>query len=141
MVNQKIRQFVTLRAFGCCEYCMSQEKYASQLFSIEHIFPLVFGGDYDLENLALACQGCNNFKFTKLTALDIETNTLAVLFNPRKGKWTDHFQWNDHFTVIIGTTPTGRVTIKALQLNRDNLINQRIMYRSYGVHPPKQSLV
>ena len=137
MVSLKVRQFVTNRASGCCEYCMSQENYASQSFSIEHILPLALGGDDDLENLALACQGCNNFKFTKLSALDSETNTVVSLFNPRKNRWNDHFQWNKHFTVIIGTTPIGRATIKALQLNRDNLINQRIVYRAYGIHPPK----
>lgn len=140
MANKQIRQLVTERAYGCCEYCMSQEKYASQNFSIEHIYPLARGGDYELINLALACQGCNNFKFTKLTALDFETNTIVPLFNPRQDKWTEHFEWNDHFTIIIGTTPTGRATVKALQLNRDNLINQRIVYRVYGIHPPKQSL-
>jgi 5-methylcytosine-specific restriction endonuclease McrA len=71
MANPKVRQFVTDRALGCCEYCMSQEKYASQSFSIEHIFPVVLGGETDFENLSLACQGCNNFKFTKVSALII----------------------------------------------------------------------
>ena len=140
MVSPKIRKYVTTRALGCCEYCMSQEKYASQSFSIEHIFPAVLGGDDDVENLALACQGCNNFKFTKLQAIDNETDTHVPLFNPRKDRWVEHFEWNNHFTAIIGITPVGRATIKALQMNRDNLINQRIVYRAYGIHPPKQSL-
>ena len=120
---------------------MSQENYASQLFSIDHIFPAVFGGSDDVENLALACQGCNNFKYTKLEAIDSETDTFFPLFNPRKEKWIDNFQWNDHFTVIIGITPVGRATVKILQMNRDILINQRIVYRAYGIHPPKQSLL
>jgi hypothetical protein len=141
MANQKIRLFVTTRAFGCCEYCMSQEKYASQSFSIEHIIPQILGGTSDFENLALACQGCNNFKYTKLTALDNETSNVVTLFNPRQHKWTEHLQWNNHFTVVIGITPIGRATVKALQLNRDNLINQRIVYRAYGVHPPSHSLI
>ena len=141
MANPKIRLLVTERAFGCSEYCMSQEKYASQSFSIEHIIPQILGGTWDVNNLALACQGCNNSKFTKLTALDTETNTKVPLFNPRQHIWTDHFEWNSHFTVILGITPIGRATIKAIQLNRDNLINQRIVYRAYGVHPPPQSLI
>ena len=101
MVSLKVRQFVTNRASGCCEYCMSQENYASQSFSIEHILPLALGGDDDLDNLALACQGCNNFKFTKLSALDSETNTVGPLFNPRKNKWNDHFEWNKHFIKLL----------------------------------------
>jgi hypothetical protein len=140
MVNHKIRQLVTTRAHGCCEYCMSQEKYASQSFSIEHILPKIRGGDLELINLALACQGCNNFKFTKTTAIDPETNRLVPLFNPRQDNWTTHFGWNDHFTVVIGLTDVGRATVRALQLNRDKLINQRIVYRAYGVHPPAHSL-
>ena len=141
MANQKTRQIVTLRAFDCCEYCMSQEKYASQSFSIEHIYPKILGGDEDIENLALACQGCNNFKFTKTSAIDPETQSSVPLFNPRLDKWTTHFKWNDRFTAIIGLTSVGRATVKALQLNRENLINQRIVYRAFGIHPPKHTLV
>lgn len=141
MVSQKTRQLVTSRAFGCCEYCMSQEKLSSQSFSIEHIYPKVFGGDEALENLALACQGCNNFKFTKTLAIDPDTKIDVPLFNPRQDKWSIHFSWNDRFTAIISLTATGRATVKALQLNRENLINQRIVYRAYGIHPPKHSLL
>lgn len=140
MANHKIRLAVTNRAWGCCEYCMGQEKYASQAFSVEHIYPVALGGNSDLENLALACQGCNNFKFTKLTALDPDTQTPVPLFNPRKDTWTNHFEWNVQFTVILGKTPTGRATVLALQLNRDGLINQRIVYKAFGVHPPPHSL-
>ena len=141
MVNKKTRKLVSERAYGCCEYCMSQENYATQLFSVEHIFPLALGGNSDLENLALSCQGCNNFKFTKLTAFDKETNDLVPIFNPRKDVWTEHFRWNERFTVIIGLTPIGRVTVQTLRLNRNILINQRIVFRKYGIHPPKQSLL
>jgi len=65
------RQQVTERANGCCEYCMSQQKYASSTFSIEHIQPVAKGGSNKLDNLALASQGCNNYKYTKVTAADI----------------------------------------------------------------------
>jgi hypothetical protein len=140
MANYKLRQLVTDRAYGCCEYCMSQEKFSSQSFSLEHIFPKILGGSDDLENLALACQGCNNFKFIKIMVFDKETNTEVFLFNPRQNNWQDHFEWNSNFTVIIGLTSIGRVTVDALQLNRDNLINQRIVYRAYGIHPPLHTI-
>ena len=141
MTNYRIiRQLVTDRAYGCCEYCMSQEKFSSQSFSLEHIYPKIFGGDDDLSNLALACQGCNNFKFTKIKILDKETNSEIFLFNPRQDKWQEHFGWNENFTVIIALTTVGKVTINELQLNRDNLMNQRIVYRAYGIHPPQHSI-
>ncbi len=138
MANYKLRQFVTDRAYGC-EYCMSQEKFSSQSFSLEHIFPKILGGTDDLDNLALACQGCNNFKFTKIKVIDKETNTEVFLFNPRMNSWQDHFKWNSNFTVIIALTPIGRFTVDALQLNRDNLINQRVVYHAFGVHPPSHT--
>jgi HNH endonuclease len=140
MASYKLRQFVTERAFGCCEYCMSQEKFSSQSFSLEHIFPKILGGNQEPDNIALACQGCNNFKFTKIQIIDKETNTDTLLFNPRQDEWTEHFEWNHNCTVIIALSAIGRVTVEALQLNRDNLINQRIVYRAFGIHPPKHSV-
>jgi len=135
-----IRQFVAERAFGCCEYCLSQEKYASHPFSVEHILSKFSGGSDGVENLALACQGCNNFKFTKTEALDPKTGKPAPLFNPRQHLWKEHFAWNENFTVIIGLSPTGRATVNTLKLNRDFLLNQRALYRAYGVHPPAHTL-
>jgi hypothetical protein len=140
MANYKLRQFVTERAFGCCEYCMSQEKFSSQSFSLEHIFPKILGGNQDIDNLALACQGCNNFKFTKIKIIDKDTETETSLFNPRQDEWTEHFGWNHNCTIILGLSAIGRVTVDALQLNRENLINQRIIYRAFGIHPPKHSI-
>jgi hypothetical protein len=140
MANYKLRQFVTERAFGCCEYCMSKEKFSSQSFSLEHIFPKILGGNQDIDNLALACQGCNNFKFTKIKIIDKDTETETSLFNPRQDEWTEHFGWNHNCTIILGLSAIGRVTVDALQLNRENLINQRIIYRAFGIHPPKHSI-
>jgi len=119
---------------------MSQQKHASCNFSIEHILPIAKGGSNELENLALSCQGCNNIKHMKQVGIDPETEKKAKLYHPGKDKWTDHFEWNENFTVIIGRTPTGRATIIELRLNRNFLINQRTVYRSYGAHPPKHSL-
>lgn len=54
-VTAALRQQVMTRARGCCAYCLSQAKYATQAFSVEHIVPRARGGVTDLENLALAC--------------------------------------------------------------------------------------
>ena len=141
MANLNIRKLVSDRAEGCCEYCMSQEKFSSQAFSIEHIHPLSLGGNNNPDNLALACQGCNNHKYTKTFVPDPETGQDVLLFNPRTDTWLDHFQWNENHTVIKGLTPNGRATVLALKLNRDFLINQRIIYRAYGIHPPRHSVL
>lgn len=136
-IKDKVRQ----RAEGFCEYCLSQEKYASQGFSVDHIIPKKAGGSDDPGNLCLACQGCNNFKYTKTEALDPTTGEVVPLFNPRIDLWKEHFQWNENFTIIQGLTPIGRATVNALKLNRELLLNQRVLYRTYGIHPPKHTLV
>jgi hypothetical protein len=139
--KQQTRFLVNERAKGCCEYCMSQEKYASQAFSIEHIHPEALGGSHDLENLALACQGCNNYKYTKVKAIDPESGQIVDLFNPRQDLWVEHFSWNENFTVIIGISSKGRATVSTLRMNRDFLINQRILFRQHNIHPPEHSLL
>jgi hypothetical protein len=38
-VTTELRQQVIDRAHGCCEYCRSQARFATQSFSVEHIIP------------------------------------------------------------------------------------------------------
>jgi len=64
------KRAVIRRAQGCCEYCHSQARYATQSFSIEHIVPRDKGGATTLDNLALSCQGCNSHKYNKITGFD-----------------------------------------------------------------------
>ncbi len=66
----QLKETVRLRAKNCCEYCYSQEKFATQSFSVEHIYPMSKGGQTVLDNLALACQGCNNYKYNKTEGID-----------------------------------------------------------------------
>lgn len=139
-ISDSFRSKIAKRANGCCEYCMSQQKYASYTFPVEHIIPSIKGGSDKLNNLALACQGCNSYKYTKTVAIDPISEKEVSLFHPRKQEWADHFKWNENFTVIIGISAIGRATIHALHLNREFLINQRTIYRAYGVHPPSHSI-
>ncbi|HFA48919.1 MAG TPA: HNH endonuclease [Bacteroidetes bacterium] len=134
--KKKVRE----RARGYCEYCMSQEYYASQAFTIDHIIPLILGGLNELLNLCLCCQGCNNFKYTKIKSIDPKTQKMVQLFNPRTNSWKDHFKWNENHTVIIGITKTGRSTVEALKLNRTYLLNQRVLYIAHGIHPPSHTV-
>lgn len=63
-ITAQQKRAVFERAEGCCEYCRSQVRFAVQPFSIEHIVPRSRGGKTNMDNLALACQGCNNHKYT-----------------------------------------------------------------------------
>ena len=135
-IGSALRSKIVKRARGCCEYCRSQAKFGMQSFSIEHIVPNSKGGKSDENNLALACQGCNNRKYTKIEGIDPVTGEKVALFNPRTQKWQEHFAWNGDFTFIIGITPTGRVTVEEIGLNREGLVNlRRILYEA-AEHPP-----
>lgn len=77
--SARLRTQVSERAKNCCEYCLSQARFAPEVFSVEHIVPRAKKGQTSLNNLALACQGCNNHKYTHTEAID-----------PVSGKWC-HF--------------------------------------------------
>lgn len=136
MISVKDKKFVAHRANYCCEYCQSQQRYAAVPFSVEHIIPVSTGGSDRPNNLALACQGCNNHKYNHTHALDPISGDNVSLFHPRKMMWKDHFAWLDDFTWIIGLTPTGRATVEKLRLNREGLVNLRSVLVLVNRHPP-----
>jgi len=105
------------------------------LFQLNISFRAPEAADH-LDNLALACQGCNNRKYSDIDAIDPVSGERVPLFHPRQHQWKDHFAWNDDFTMVIGLTPTGRATIEKLWLNRDGVVNLRHALRSIGAHPP-----
>lgn len=135
-IPAKLQRLVKERAFGCCEYCVSPESHATQSHSNEHIFPETLGGETAADNLALACQGCNNKKYNKTEAADPVGEEMAPLFHPRKDDWSEHFAWSPDCFRLIGLTPTGRATIAALDLNRPGVINLRRSLFRDGLHPP-----
>ncbi len=133
----ELKRLVIERAEETCEYCLSQARFALGSFVFEHIVPLSRGGETIAENLALACQGCNNYKYIKIEGLDPISAQLAPLYHPREMLWSEHFAWSDDTTLIVGLTPTGRATIVTLRMNREGLVNLRRVLRMTGQHPPK----
>jgi HNH endonuclease len=131
-----LKKLVFDRAKGNCEYCRSQAKFAVDPLVMEHIYPLSRGGKTIDSNLALACQTCNNCKYTKITAPDPVTGEEVPLFNPRSMKWHDHFTWTPETTKMLGLTPTGRATIELLETNREGVMNMRHVLALMGFHPP-----
>ncbi len=131
-----LRQLVFDRAQGYCEYCRSPARVALETLAIEHILPVSRGGKTVAENLALACQGCNNYKYTKTEAVDPVSAQAVPLYNPRQMNWVEHFAWNGDTTLMLGLTPTGRATVNALRINRTGVVNLRQLLRDAGQHPP-----
>ena len=81
------------------------------------------GGQTEEGNLALSCALCNQHKGTDLASIDPQTGEITPLFHPRRDRWADHFRLSGaRFEAL---TPTGRVTIRLLQLNHADRIEER----------------
>ena len=132
----QLREQVTKRADGHCEYCRSPVKFAVQSFECEHIIPVVSGGQTTSDNLAFSCGGCNRCKAAKTLGFDPDSRQTAPLFHPRQQNWQDHFTWSADFSLVIGLTATGRATIHTLRLNRPGVVNLRQVLILADEHPP-----
>jgi hypothetical protein len=136
-ISVKLKREIITQARGCCEYCRSQVKFSPDPFSVEHIIPRAKGGTSKANNLALACQGCNNRKYIHTEARDPVTGELAPIYHPRRQRWIEHFTLNSDLTLVIGLTPTGRATVERLQLNREGVVNLRALLAAIDKHPPQ----
>lgn len=141
-VLQKVRQLVRERANYLCEYCHSWEEASASRFEIDHIVPRSLGGADNPENLALACQRCNGYRYNFTTGVDPQTQAVVPLFNPRDSSWSKHFRWTADGLKIVGITPTGRATCDRLDLNdaRHNqgwILKARRFWVKGGWHPPE----
>ncbi len=118
-LSESTRQSVRQRAGNRCEYCHSPQSYVFGWLQIDHILPVAKGGSDDEGNLCLACEFCNQYKWTQTEGIDYQTGEQVPLFNPRQQLWEDHFSWSVDGVEIIGMTAIGRATVLALRLNND----------------------
>ncbi len=121
---------------GYCEYCILPSNFSTDYFHFEHIIPLALNGKTEFNNLARSCGICNNNKRDKVSHIDPLSKQIVRLYHPREDNWMNHFQWSDNDLHIVGKTPTGRVTVDLLKLNRLNAINLRKLLKMAGLHPP-----
>ena len=119
-----------------CAYCYTTEANTGQPMTVDHIVPQAQGGETTFDNLCFACRRCNEFKGSVTRAQDPLTGETVALFHPRQQKWSDHFQWNDTGTLLIGLTAIGRATIVALNVNNHVIVDARRRWVSIGWHPP-----
>jgi hypothetical protein len=131
-----LRRRIRSHFADCCAYCRTAEKLTVAIFEFEHIIPRSAGGDTVFANLCLACPTCNRYKADRTAVEDRDTRRVLSLFHPHREAWLDHFRWNEDATKIIAATPTGRVTIAALRMNRPQLVRVRRMWVAMAEHPP-----
>ncbi|AFY81296.1 HNH endonuclease [Oscillatoria acuminata] len=133
-----LRQLVIQRAMNRCEYCGLSQLGQVATFHIDHVIPVVAGGETIAQNLALACVSCSLRKGARQEIEDPETREMVSIFNPRQQKWNTHFAWNR--VEVMGLTATGRATVKALNLNRSTLLAIRAEEELRGRHPPLEDM-
>lgn len=136
-ISVKVRKRVATRAKHQCEYCRIRELIAGIPFEVEHILPEAKDGGNDESNLCYACPRCNRYKGATTHTLDKVTGEFAPLFNPRQQLWEEHFAWQENGLYILGLTPTGRATVKALQMNNSFVVRSRQVWIEAGWHPPQ----
>jgi hypothetical protein len=96
-ISKALRQQVTERAKGCCEYCQTAQAIVIEMV-IDHVVPESAEGKTQLDNLCLACISCNTFKHDFQTEIDPITNEQVSLFNPRIQKWHKSCRNVGHWT-------------------------------------------
>lgn len=133
-IRASLRRLVIQRADNRCEYCGISQIGQVATFHIDHIVPVVAGGETIAENLALACVSCSLRKGARQNLEDSETSEVVSIFNPRQQAWKEHFDWNG--VQVVGLTATGRATVQALDLNRATMLAIRAEEELLGRHPP-----
>ncbi len=125
-------RIVRVRADGRCQYCLMHESLQGATFHIEHIIPRWRGGCSYLENLALACPGCNLHKAGRITAIDPTTGEVVPLFHPILNQWAIHFQFLGY--EVIALTVAGRANYpEALNLNDSRRQRIREVEAAFGL--------
>ncbi len=129
-MDAETRQRIVDRAGNRCEYCRLPQSAVDLTFHVEHIFAKQHGGGDEEENLALACDRCNHQKGPNLSSIDRQTQTVVLLFHPRRDHWDKHFQFQG--ADIFGLTPTGRATVELLRMNSSHRRSLRAFLRATG---------
>jgi hypothetical protein len=137
-ISPALRRLVIEQAGNRYGYCLVEQELLYGPLELEHLQPRSRRGLTTEDNLWLACRVCNGFKSNQIDCVDPESQQLVPLFNPRREDWWSHFRWSSDGTEIIGTTPTGRATVIALQLNTLEHMKMRRRWVSVGWHPPSR---
>jgi hypothetical protein len=138
-VSAQLRREVTDRAGNCCEYCRISQEDQFFAFEIDHIIAEKHGGPTVGDNLCLSCPECNAFKGSDIASIDWENDEqLSGLFNPRKQRWSDHFDLDVTTGRIEPLTPEGRVTVFLLRLNVPDHVMDRVLLMAINRYPCRE---
>ena len=71
----------------------------------------------------MACTICNKYKGSDLASIDPLNGEIVRLYHPRRDRWREHFKLEKG--EIIPLTAIGQVTVKLLQINRSERVEER----------------
>jgi hypothetical protein len=128
------RNLVRQRAGERCEYCRLTENAVQIPFPRRAVIAKQHGGGDDPANLCLACDRCNLYKGPNLSSIDPHTQAIVTLFHPREHRWPDHVMVRG--AEIVGLTPTGRATVRLLNMNAKHRLQLRSELLAHGELQP-----
>ena len=111
-----LRRQITEAAGNCCEYCRVPRAVALASYHIDHIISEKQGGGTVFSNLALACRLCNLSKGSSIAAWHEYKEILIRLYNPRRDRWSQHFEFRPN-GYVVPLTEIGLATVKVLDMN------------------------
>jgi hypothetical protein len=132
-ISERLRRAVAQRAGYRCEYCLIHEEDSGFPHHIDHVISRKHGGPSELGNLAYACAPCNRNKGTDVAAISLETGDAIRLFDPRRDRWSDHFQVTGSF--IEPRSSAGAATAKLLRFNAPERLAERELLQQLGRYP------
>lgn len=132
--SRHLRKLIAVRAGYKCEYCRILEYLSNYEYHLEHIIGVQHGGSNLPDNLAYACSWCNWKKGPNIATILQPDHTLIPLFNPRVQNWFDHFSIS-YDGILIARSIVGQATIKLLELNHPDKIEERKSLLNSGFFP------
>ncbi len=131
-----LKRSVRERAGDRCEYCRFSQGLSELTFHLDHILALSHGGPDEETNAASACDRCNLFKGPNLCSVDPTDGRVVRLYDPRAERWDAHFA--EVAAEIVGLTPSGRATVRLLNMNDPGRVNVRALTAAVGALPSKE---
>jgi hypothetical protein len=119
-----------------CAYCQTTQANSGYPMVVDHVIPRSKEGETEFDNLCFACHRCNEFKGSTTVLVDPLSGEMAPLFHPRRHVWAEHFVWDVTSIRIVSLTAIGRVTVIALNMNNEVILDARRNWVSVGWHPP-----
>ena len=134
--NQLMEKF-----HGNCAYC-GKKLHSNIDANIEHFRPKSIYPELEFEpsNLLLSCRECNVIKSNKFP---IDESGSSILLNPNEDDLSKHIKQSKN-GILEGISDRGKAMIEMLKLNRESLIEQRMLkminmdVSKEGVIPPDE---